>query len=355
MITKMNFKKYIDELKVLFISILLIVSLLLNYCFQIILDTDVIFSHFFYIPIICACFWWKKKGLIIPILLAGFLILFPLLFRLDILSLLNIDNLLRALLLIINGIIISTLSENISKTEKLTKDYKKVKFYRDLLTHDINNILQNILSATELYSLKRKNGKNMKDLDELMNITRSQGFRAINLVSNVRKLAKLEESEIRLEKINVFRMFEEVITYIQRSYQERKINISIDAQSETIWAKANELLLNLFENILINAVKHNDNSNVEINVKILREINYEINYIKIEIMDNGIGISDNRKETIFKRRSNKGKYSKGMGFGLSLVKKIINMYNGKIWVEDKVKGDYSQGSNFIILIPETFK
>ena len=41
-----------------------------------------------------------------------------------------------------------------------------------------------------------------------------------------------------------------------------------------------------------------------------------------------------------------------MGVGLSLVKKIIKKYNGKIWVEDKVKGDYTKGSNFIILIPE---
>jgi signal transduction histidine kinase len=40
-----------------------------------------------------------------------------------------------------------------------------------------------------------------------------------------------------------------------------------------------------------------------------------------------------------------------MGLGLSLVKKTIDRYNGKIWVEDKVKGDCSKGSNFIILIP----
>ena len=40
-----------------------------------------------------------------------------------------------------------------------------------------------------------------------------------------------------------------------------------------------------------------------------------------------------------------------MGLGLSLVKKTIDRYNGKIWVENKVKDDYSKGSNFIILIP----
>jgi signal transduction histidine kinase len=40
-----------------------------------------------------------------------------------------------------------------------------------------------------------------------------------------------------------------------------------------------------------------------------------------------------------------------MGLGLSLVQKIVSKYNGKIWVEDKVKGEYSKGSNFIILLP----
>jgi signal transduction histidine kinase len=41
-----------------------------------------------------------------------------------------------------------------------------------------------------------------------------------------------------------------------------------------------------------------------------------------------------------------------MGLGLSLVKKIIDSYKGQIWVEDKIKGDFTKGSNFIILIPE---
>jgi signal transduction histidine kinase len=40
-----------------------------------------------------------------------------------------------------------------------------------------------------------------------------------------------------------------------------------------------------------------------------------------------------------------------MGLGLSLVKKTIDRYNGKIWVEDRIKGDHTKGTNFIILIP----
>ena len=44
-----------------------------------------------------------------------------------------------------------------------------------------------------------------------------------------------------------------------------------------------------------------------------------------------------------------------MGFGLTLVKKIIESYKGKIWIEDRVEGDCTQGSNFVFLIPEAKK
>ena len=74
--------------------------------------------------------------------------------------------------------------------------------------------------------------------------------------------------------------------------------------------------------------------------------------IMLEFSDNGIGIPDDRKVMIFKRGNRELKGSKGMGIGLSLVKKIMKGYNGKIWVEDKVIGDFSKGSNFILLIPE---
>ncbi|MFW9879377.1 MAG: hypothetical protein ACFFG0_40385 [Candidatus Thorarchaeota archaeon] len=63
-------------------------------------------------------------------------------------------------------------------------------------------------------------------------------------------------------------------------------------------------------------------------------------------------IKDIRKDNIFQRVS-KEKSSNGvMGLRLSLVKKVIDRYNRKIWVEEKINRDYSKGSKFKVLIPE---
>ncbi len=113
---------------------------------------------------------------------------------------------------------------------------------------------------------------------------------------------------------------------------------------------ANKLLLDVFENILINAVRHNDKSNIKIMIEVTTEIGEDKNYIKIEFKDNGIGISDYRKKDIFEKGTRTTQKSKGMGLGLSLVKKIVDSFQGDIWVEDRIKGDYKQGCNFVVLL-----
>jgi signal transduction histidine kinase len=64
-----------------------------------------------------------------------------------------------------------------------------------------------------------------------------------------------------------------------------------------------------------------------------------------------MGIDDARKEIIFQEAHVKSRHSKGMGIGLSLVAKLIGLYGGEIWVENRINGDSTKGSNFVILIP----
>lgn len=96
---------------------------------------------------------------------------------------------------------------------------------------------------------------------------------------------------------------------------------------------------------------HNKNKIIEVLIKVSKEKYDQIPYIKIEFIDNGIGISNERKKEIFFAREEEESKFK-IGLGLSFIKKIVEYYKGKIWVEDKIKGEYSKGSNFKLLIPE---
>ncbi|HEC40192.1 MAG TPA: ATP-binding protein, partial [bacterium] len=75
-------------------------------------------------------------------------------------------------------------------------------------------------------------------------------------------------------------------------------------------------------------------------------------FVKMEFLDNGIGIDDKSKELIFRKGYKKDKNIRGMGIGLSLVKKILESFKGKVWVENRIQDDYTLGSNFVVEIPE---
>ena len=134
---------------------------------------------------------------------------------------------------------------------------------------------------------------------------------------------------------------------------ERQVEIKFNPPLEFTNVKAGDLLLDVFENILINAIMHNKSDIIQLEVKISEVQEDNEKYCKIEFLDNGIGILDDVKEVIFNRAYKKEKATSGMGIGLSLVKKIITSYGGKIWIENRVKGDYTKGSNFIVLLKKT--
>ena len=239
--------------------------------------------------------------------------------------------------------------------EKYREAYNRAELYKDLFYHDISNILSNIklsVDISESYLNEPGKEREIKDLYELL---KGQFERGKKLISNVRKLSNLEDLEKSLKSVNVIKTLEETVTSFKNSLSTKNINISINLCEEKILIRANEFLIEIFDNLLFNAVNYNDNPKTEILIKISRESKEKINYIKFEFIDNGIGISDKRKEIIFQKGFDKEKGSKGMGFGLTLVKKIIENYDGYIWAEDAVKGDFSQGTNFVFLIPEAEK
>ncbi len=236
--------------------------------------------------------------------------------------------------------------------EKYREAFDQASLYKDIFAHDINNILQNIQSSLELSLLYLNNPEKSSTIKELYGIIKEQVSRGSKLISNVRKLSTLHESLFSLKPVRVNKTLKESIKFLKQSFQTRKLKIQFTPKKKEYFVYANELLLDIFENLLLNAVRHNSNVNVKIEIDVSKEDVEGKKFIKIQFIDNGDGIEDVRKEFIFQRGSKEKSSNGGMGLGLSLVKKTINRYNGKIWVQDRVKGDSTKGSNFILLIPE---
>lgn len=148
-------------------------------------------------------------------------------------------------------------------------------------------------------------------------------------------------SEFELIDINLKRMVNSVINSLK--YKADRKNISIINNVEEIYIKVNPIFINVIENLLDNAIKYSpENSEVIIESKVLND------KVRIYVKDFGIGIPDEYKKRIFERFERGSKLGiKGTGLGLAIVKRIVELHNGKVWVED----NKPKGSVFIVEIP----
>ena len=243
--------------------------------------------------------------------------------------------------------------KKLKQSEKQFREaYNRAELLKDLFYHDINNILTNISMSIELSEIYLKEPEREDDIEELYALIKQQFARGAKLVNNVQKLSSLEISEKSFKTIDGIKVLKDAINFVMANKRTRDIDIAIDSFQDEVIIQVDDLLIDIFENLLINALNYNDKPKVEILIKVSKELQKNMNFIKFEFMDNGIGISEEKKKVIFHERFNKEKGSRGMGFGLTLVKKILESYGGKIWVEDRVKGDYTKGANFIFLIPD---
>ncbi|UCC20522.1 MAG: PAS domain S-box protein [Promethearchaeota archaeon] len=232
--------------------------------------------------------------------------------------------------------------------------YNRAKCFKGLFTHDISNMFQTISNSLELCSPLLEDGIKPDEFLEYFDLIEQQINRGKKLINNIRNLSEMEESEMRLVPTEIFENLQNAIRFTLANFPKREIKTKIEPNDEVIYVLANELLLDVFENIFMNSIIYNKNEKIQIEVLISEFIENGTKFVRMEFKDNGIGIEDNKKDKIFQEITQQIKLSKRMGLGLSMVAKLIDLCDGKIWVEDRIKGDFSKGSNFIIQIPAAF-
>ncbi|MHA1844147.1 MAG: PAS domain S-box protein [Promethearchaeota archaeon] len=234
--------------------------------------------------------------------------------------------------------------------------YQQINFYKNLLAHDFSNIIGVIGGFTELNLSLLEDETHTEKLKINHLRIKEQVTRAKQLISNIQVLSKLEESPLELQPLDIYKYLLKSVKYIKNSFQDKPIVIDIETRKKKYIMRANELISHVFENLLINSIKYCNNPIVEILIKISQINKNGISKIQLEFIDNGIGIPDEQKSKLFQVSQPDMRtatiYESHMGIGLTLVKKIIDLYKGTITVEDKIKGDYSKGTKIIITLPK---
>ncbi len=250
-------------------------------------------------------------------------------------------------------ITVADITDKKETEEKYFNAFNRAEFFKDLFAHDINNILQSIKSANEILGIIKDSEDFPRKFEKIHQLIDDQVDRGAQLVANIRKLSRIEEEGARIAPVNLCGVLKDAISTIKQSFINKRINIKTESPVNKIQVLANEFLTDVVYNILNNAVKYNHHEIVEITVSVEKLMENGKPFVKLQFTDNGIGIPDNRKCLIFSRDYHKNHTSiKGMGVGLSLVKKVIESYRGEISVDDRVKADFTKGSVFSILIPE---
>jgi len=207
--------------------------------------------------------------------------------------------------------------------------------YLDLMGHDIRNHLQAIIMGMEILEHKDLGPEARQTVDIVVNSVKNSQ----NLIKKVQATRGL--LSVPLSSTPLREALEDCLQVLNETYDDVQIEVNLGAQQPTVFA--DKYLGNLLMNILENAILHNDKKTRRVWLD-LREV--EEGY-EVAIADNGPGILDERKESLFDQSRRFG------GVGVHQALKIAQKYGGRMSVHDRVHGDSSQGAEFRIWLPRS--
>jgi signal transduction histidine kinase len=160
----------------------------------------------------------------------------------------------------------------------------------------------------------------------------------------------MDEVQTLLEVRDIEPDFRSALQATKQAFPKKTIRVDTNIHPDEYKVLADDFIIDLFYNLLHNAIKFDHKEKVDIEVKVSPDKNKR--FLRVEISDHGSGIPDDLKERIFARYTQKvGEKAQGSGIGLTLVQRIIDRYGGRIWVEDRVKDNHSKGAKFVFLLP----
>ena len=211
---------------------------------------------------------------------------------------------------------------------KLEKSNEELKNFAHVVSHDLKSPLRSI---SALISWIQQDNESKFDNETNQNFDRllKKVDKMDHLINGILKYSSIDKIDVNKKDINTQKIVEEIIQIIHIPK-----NISIEIKSLLPKLYANKFKVQqLFQNLISNAIKYNDKKLGEITIDVEEK---QESYV-FSIKDNGIGIDEKYHKKIFEVfETLEEPDENSTGIGLSIVKKIINMLDGKVWLDSIV-------------------
>ncbi len=214
--------------------------------------------------------------------------------------------------------------ENLLK--KLEKSNNELHEYAHVVSHDLKSPLRSI---NALVSWLKEDNQNKLDDISLQNIAHIETTleKMEQLITDVLQYSSISAEDTDKDEVDINLLVNDLLKIL---YIPEHINVITLNTLPTI--NGNKIKLQqLFQNLISNAIKFIDKENgiITINAEDLKT------HFKFSISDNGIGIDKKFHDKIFKIFHALNKSKDSTGIGLSIVKKIIELHQGEIWLESE--------------------
>ena len=223
----------------------------------------------------------------------------------------------------------------------LAKANKELKDFAYIISHDLKAPLRGISTLTDW--IKSDYGDKFDEAGkEQINLLSSRVIRMHSLIEGVLQYSRIGRVKEEKVQIDLNELVPEVIDMVS---PPDNIKITIESELPVITYEQTRIM-QVFQNLLSNAVKYMDKPEGWIKI----DYNEEDNQWIFSVTDNGPGIEERYFEKIFEifqTLSSRDEYE-STGVGLTVTKKIVELYGGKVWV----KSNPGQGSSFFFSLPK---
>lgn len=212
------------------------------------------------------------------------------------------------------------------------------------VSHDLKTPLVTIETFLGFLQADLKN-QDAPAIDKDIGYIRSATGRMAELLDSLLRIAKVGHISDTPEKMTFNELLADVMTLVAGNVSTDDIHIDL-SDNDLLLFGDRVRLIEIWQNLIDNAIKYRGEQSQTIIEVGLEQQNGETVFF---VRDNGMGIDPNYREKIFGMFDQLDKNSSGSGLGLALVKRVVEIYGGHIWVESQGPGT---GSCFYFTLPD---